>query len=37
MQFLGMGTIEVDVLLGVCGFMVDIFDDLAIFVFNEDV
>ena len=30
-------AIEVDVLLGVCGFVVDIYDDLGIFVFYKDV
>ena len=30
-------TIEMEALLGVCGFVVDIWVDLAIFVFNEDV
>ena len=30
------GAIEVEVLLGVCGFMVDISDDLAIYIFYED-
>ena len=28
---------EVEVLLGVCSFVVDICDDLAIYVFYEDV
>ena len=30
-------TIEVWILLGACGFVVDICDNLAIFVFDEDV
>ena len=30
-------TIEVEALLVVCGFVVDICDDLAIFFFYEDV
>ena len=29
--------IKMEVLLGVCGFVVDIHDDLAIFLFNGDV
>ena len=33
----GMVTFEVDVLLGICGFVVNFCDNLAIFVFNEDV
>ena len=33
---LGVMTIKVEVLLGVCGLVVDISDDLAIFVFNKD-
>ena len=33
----GVVAIEVEVLLGVCGFVVDICDDLALFIFYEDV
>ena len=33
----GAVTFEVGVLLGVCGFMVNVCDNLAIFSFNEDV
>ena len=32
-----MVAIEVEVLLGVCGFVVDIFDNLALFVLYENV
>ena len=30
-------TFEMEVMLGVCGFVVNVCDNLAIFVFNEDV
>ena len=30
-------ALEIEVMLGVCGFMVNIGDDLAILIFNEDV
>ena len=30
-------TIKKEILLCVCGFVVDIYGDLAIFVFNQDV
>ena len=36
-QVLWVVTIKVDVLMGVGGFVIDICDNLTIFVFNEDV
>ena len=32
----GLVAVEVEVLLGVCRFVVDICDDLAIYIFYED-
>ena len=36
-QFSFVVAIEVEVLLSVCGFVVNICDDLAVFTFYEDV
>ena len=37
MQFLMVMAIKMEVLFGICGFVVDICDDLAIFFFYENI
>ena len=36
-QFFWVMTFKIEVLLGVCGFVVNICDNLAILIFNEEI